>query len=36
LIRVAFSSIVGSGRNLTGFGLGPISAAPETRGKLFG
>jgi hypothetical protein len=35
LIRAAFSSIVGIGRNLTGFCRGPAGAAAETGGKLF-
>jgi hypothetical protein len=32
---MAFSSIVGSGRNPTGFGLGPIGGASEIGGKQF-
>lgn len=36
LISSAFSSIVGIGRNLSGFCRGPVSAAAEAGGKLFG
>jgi hypothetical protein len=35
LISSAFSSIVGTGRNLSGFCRGPVSAAAEAGGKLF-